>query len=224
MSLYHVFSAYLPQDPDTVRRNELAQTTWPDQPWQEYPVRDQDLPRMWKEEGRAFPLVRDVFDFAVRGKAGSDILIYTNADIHVRSDCSAQVAFALQDSDACYCFRRDFPRLDAVLADAAFAKGQDWPGHDLTAFRAGWWQLHRSEMPDMILAHEAWDPCIRVLIDKTNAGKDVTLHDLIAHERHSSYWEKSENRYRLNGQKHNIALAKAFLTANGINPRTRALP
>lgn len=179
---------------------------------------------MWREEGRAFPLVRDVFDFAAQGKAASDILIYTNADIHVRSDCCVQVVFALQESDACYCFRRDFSKLDAVLADDSFAKGHDYPGHDLTAFRVGWWNAYREEMPDMVLALEAWDPCIRLLIDKTNSGKDVTLHDLIAHERHSSYWEKSENRYRLNGQKHNIALAKAFLTANGINPRTRGLP
>jgi hypothetical protein len=187
-------------------------------------VRDQDLPRLWKEEGRAFPLLRDVFDFAGRDKRISDILIYTNADIHVRSDCSAQVALTLQGTDACYCFRRDFPRLNSVLADDAFATGEDYPGHDLTAFRVGWWQQYRSEMPDMVVGLEAWDPCIRVLIDKTNPDKDVTLHDLIAHERHSSYWEKAENRYRLNGQKHNIALAKAFLAANGINPKTRGLP
>jgi hypothetical protein len=223
MSLYHVFTQYVPKDPDTIRRNTLAQTSWPRQFWRPCPVRDEDVPRLWQEEGRSFPYLRDLFDFSVQGKLDTDIIIHTNADIHVRSDCSLRICFALQETDACYCFRRDFARLDSVPPDDVFVTGHDYPGHDLTAFRVGWWRQHRSEMPDMVVGFEAYDPCIRILIDKTNPGKDVTLHDLIAHERHSSYWEKSENRYRLNGQKYNIALAKGFLSANGIDPRTRGL-
>lgn len=224
MSLYHVFTAYTPRDPDTVRRNALAQSTWPRQRWRECPVRDEDLPRAWREEGRALPYIRDVFDLAADGKSDCDILVHTNADIHVRSDCSVRIVFALQEADACYCFRRDFPRLNFVLPDEKFVTGEAYAGHDLTAFRVGWWRRHREEMPDMILGLEAWDPCIRVLIDKTNQGANVLLRDLIAHERHASFWEAPANRYRLRGQKTCIALAKAFLTANGINPKTRGLP
>lgn len=219
MSLFHVFTAYSPKDPDTVRRNTLAQSTWAQQTWRECPVQDEALPRMWREEGRAFPYIRDVFDLGCEGKMDSDILIHTNADIHVRSDCCTQIVFALQGTDAAYCFRRDFPRLNAALHDEQFSTGHGYAGHDLTAFRIGWWRAYRLQMPDMILGLEAWDPCIRVLIDRTNPDSDVLLHNLIAHERHGSFWENKSNRYRLRGQKLCLELAKAFLRAQGINPR-----
>ena len=56
MSLFHCYTAYTPQDPEAVRRMELAQRTWKQQPWTEIPVRDEDLPRLWREEGRQFVL------------------------------------------------------------------------------------------------------------------------------------------------------------------------
>lgn len=222
--IYHVFSAYEPTDPEVVRRVHLAQQSWKRLPWVEKPARDADMPRLFHEEGKALPYLRDVFDFAVSNLQPGEIVIHTNSDIHVRSDACIQVACTLQGMDALYCFRRDFPRLDAPLHDEDFVKGHDYSGHDMTAFRAGWWQAHRVKMPDMLVGREAWDPCLRILIDQTNPGGHTRLNDLIAHERHGSYWENPANRYRLKGQKLNLALAKAFMLAHGVNPRQHGIP
>jgi hypothetical protein len=60
--MHHVYTAYAPGDPDTARRQRIAQSTWPRQPWKECPVADADLPRLWQEKGRSFPYLRDLFD------------------------------------------------------------------------------------------------------------------------------------------------------------------
>lgn len=218
MSLYHVFTAYASSDPDTVRRNRLAQTTWARQPWHEAPVYDNQLPRMWREEGREFPYIRDVMDEGLRGASDHDIGIYTNADILVTSHCGLVVAGALQDADACYAYRRDFGRLDAALPDDQVPNGAAYAGSDLCGFRVGWWRKWRTEMPDMVLGLEAWDPCYRTLVDATNPGRRVVVENVIYHERHGSYWERSENRYRLKGQKYCLKLAADFLRRHGKDP------
>lgn len=224
MSVIHCYSEYETQDPETIRRQTLARETWLLQPWSERPVRDEMLPRLWKEEGRQVPYLRDLFDYSSQGCADNDIVIHTNSDIHVRSDCTLRVSFALQFASACYCFRRDFSRITSRLPDEDYAKGYDYPGHDLTAFRAGWWRSYREVMPDMLVGREGWDPCMRLLIDRTNMGREVRLRDLIAHERHPSLWENPANRHRLRGQKYNLQLAKAFLSSNGVNPRAHGIP
>lgn len=222
--IHHFYTSYVPKDPDTLRRNKVAQETWKRLPWVERPVSDDRLSRMWEEEGRRLPYVRDVFNCAADGLQDNEILIYTNADIHVRSDTCVAVACLLQSSDAAYCFRRDFGRLDAPLTDEQYAKGFAYAGHDLTAFRVGWWRHWQHAMPDMILGLEAWDPCIRILIDRTNYQRPTLLHDLIGHERHPSYWENPANRYRLKGQKYCLDLARKFMRSYGVNPRSHGIP
>lgn len=103
------------------------------------------------------------------------------------------------------------------MPDADFVKANPYAGHDLTAFRAGWWREFREYMPDMVIAAEAWDPVVRQLIDETNPPGTV-LQDLISHERHGSYWENPAHRYKLKMQLHNLALAKGFFMARGISP------
>lgn len=224
--IYHVYTAYSPSDPDTARRNELAQRTWKRQPWQELPIADADLPRMWQERGRTFPFIKDVFDVAVENLVDDDIVLYTNADIHVRGDCCAQVAEALQNVDAVYCYRRDWHhQLSGPVPDGDFAKGMDYPGSDLKAFRVGWWRAYRDEMPDMVLGAEAWDPVIRTLMDETNDKSPlVRLRDLICHERHGSYWENPAHRYKLKMQQHCLGLARVFFIRRGIDPRRFGIP
>lgn len=223
--IYHVYTSYAPGDPETARRNRIAQSTWPRQSWKELPVADKDLPRMWTENGRKFPYIRDVFDEGVKFCQDEDIIVYTNADIMVRSDCCARVAEALQDADACYCFRRDFHhRVETPIPDKDYEKGLDYAGSDLKAFRAIWWRTYRDDMPDMILGAEAWDPVIRTLIDETNHGRTTRIKDVICHERHGSFWENPAHRYKLKMQLHCLGLAKRFFLARGMNPRQFGIP
>lgn len=222
--IYHAFTSYVPTDKDTARRHAAAQESWKSQPWVEIPIADSQLPRLWREEGKSRPYIRDMFDYACNGKPDDDILIYTNCDIHVRSDTSMVIACTLQEMDGCYAYRCDFRRLDKTPPDSEFCRGQHYAGSDLFAFRTGWWMKYRQSFPDMLVGIEAWDPCLRLLIDKTNPNRATVLNDIICHERHASFWENSANRYRFKGQRYNLALAKVFLSAHGVNPRTHGIP
>ena len=197
----------------------MAQATWPKQPWLDLPIRDDALPRLFTDDGGANPYVRDVFDLACKGIPDDDVMIYTNADIMVRSDCVMQIVSALQQSTACYAYRRDFHhRIEKPVPDGDYNKGMLYAGSDLFAFRKIWWDIMRDEMPDMIIGYEAYDPMLRLLADETNPHSKTRFDDLICHERHASNWEAAANRYTLKGQLKCLALAKQFFTQHGINP------
>lgn len=216
--IYHFYTSYAPSDPDTARRHRVAQLTWPRQPWRDRPIGDAQLPRLWRERGRQYPYVRDLFDAGCAGLPDGDIVVFTNTDILVRGDACPVMAEALQNWDACYAFRRDFHhRFDTPIPDRDFEKGLPYAGSDLAAFRAGWWRDNREEMPDMVIGFEAWDTVLRQLIEETNPGSEP-LRDIICHERHGSYWENPEHRYKLASQRHNLGLAKAFLLERGLVP------
>lgn len=176
------------------------------------------MPQLWVEGERKFPFVKGFFDKACFGLADDEIVVYTNADIICRSDCALVLAAALQDSHAVYCFRRDFHRkLLAVPTDPEFVTGTAYAGSDLYAFRVAWWRAYRHDFPEMIFGYEAWDACLRHLIDLTNDGK-TEVRDLICHERHASRWEQPENRRTLPGQIHCLTQAFHWMVKHGINP------
>ena len=222
--IHHCYTAYTPKDSEALRRNALAQMSWKAQPWSEIAVKDEQLKRLWKEEGKALPFIKDMFDLACEGRPGNEIVVYTNCDIHVRSDASMGIACALQDADACYAYRCDFKRIDRPLDDLEFVNGTPYSGSDLVAFRVSWWMDNRDKFPDMLLGMEAWDPCIRTLIEETNLGRWTVLNGVLAHEKHASFWEASANRYRFGGQKYNLQLAKQFLMVHGVDPKSHGIP
>lgn len=221
--IHHAYSRYQPSDADTIRRTAVAQSSWRAQPWIDCGVDDDLLPRAWIESGRRLPYLRDVIDIACREKSESDIVIFTNADIGVVSSCCAAIVVTLQSADACYAFRRDFKRLDQPPPDATVASGSDYPGSDLKAFRVGWWIRHGSSLPDMILAAEGWDAVFRVLIESTNRNTQVSVPNIIWHERHASRWEQPRHRYTLGMQLHNLRLAWSWLAARGLHPASFGL-
>lgn len=206
-------------------RQSVARQTWQRQRWLELPVADNKLRRLFRERDRALPYVKDLFDIACDTMPDPDIVVYTNADICVRADCCARVAALLQGADAAWAYRRDFNHeLRAPLPDQDIVKGHFYPGSDLYAFRVGWWRKHRHHMPDMILGRELWDPCLRLVIERTNPGREVELKDLIYHQRHDSFWERRENRYALPGQIYNLKTGASWLRANGVDPAVHGVP
>lgn len=224
--IIHVFTQYQPKDPQTVLRNNVAHSTWTHQPWVEFPVKDEQLPRHWDEEGRSLPFIKDIFDLACQHRKPQDIIVYTNADICVRSDCAVRIAMTLQtDTDACYGFRRDFNHdFHKPMADSDIEKGDDYCGSDIYGFRVKWWLNHRNDMPDLIAGLESWDACLRHLIDLTNPGHPHALKNLIYHRRHASWWERQENRYRLKGQLYCLDVARKWLSSRGIDPKIHGIP
>ncbi len=227
MGVYHCFTSYRSNDPETQRRMDLAQLSWRNQPWIEVPIKDQDFPRLWKERGRALPYVKDMIDICGNAcRSVDDIIVMSNADIIVRSDCCLQLAAYMQQCQACYSFRRDFGRLDQIPPDSDFSKGNDYVGSDLYCFRKSWWLTYKSKMPDMILGLEAWDSCLRTLIETTNPGRHVSIKNIICHERHGgdNHWESEKNRYSMEGQHYCLNLAIKFLRDYGKNPEQFGIP
>jgi hypothetical protein len=197
---------------------QVAQSTWQNQLWRECPVDDASLPRLFRDGGRSYPYVKDLFDFAVKGCGQDEVIVFTNSDICVRSNASSIIAAELQDRTALYSFRRDFAILKEPLPDAQIATGHPYAGTDLKAFRASWWKKYRDSMPDMLLGNEAWDSVMRVLIEKTHQGQNLGVDNLIYHEKHPSRWENPKQRYALPSQLHNLRLAYPWFKKQGYRP------
>jgi hypothetical protein len=184
-------------------------------------VDDAALERLFAEGDRRLPFVGDLLNYACTGRDPLDVLVLTNADTLVASDACVRIAAALQANDAGYAFRRDAHyKLAAVPRDEDFETFVDYAGADLFFMRVGWWREHRKSYPQLVLAREAWDCVLRVLIEATNPHKPLALPNLIAHERHGDdvYWENPKLRYRLGGQVNNLRLAHEWLLARKIQP------
>jgi len=216
--IYHAFSDYTPANPDTKRRMRLAKITWGTQPWIEIPIHDHQV-RMYQDHKGSVPYVKDLLQIAIAEKENDDIIVFTNADICVSSNCAFKITMGLHAIDAVYCFRRDFQKLIGVIPDSMIPKGAHYVGSDLYAFRVGWWRTYKNEFPDMLLGREGWDSILRLLIEDTHPNQNPTLQNLIYHERHGSVWENPVNRRTIPSQIHNINLGRKFCYSIGFDYR-----
>lgn len=164
------------------------------------------------------PYIKDVIDIAWRGASLNDIIIYTNADICVRTDCAIVVAFLMQDRDTLYSYRRDFYEdFHLPKPDADIPSGRDYAGCDLFAFRASWWGRARFDFPDLLLGRESWDAVMRTMMDWESRDTSGALDHLIYHRKHDSKWEHpNENRLKLKGQRYARALTSAWCAKHDI--------
>ena len=208
--IYHTYSAYTPKSPETQRRMRLAARTWSTQPWLEIPVPER-AGRVFIDEAGSVPYIKDILNIATSNKNPEDIIVFTNADICVRSDAAYLIVAALQGTAAVYSFRRDFGLLNTPLPDHLIRTGTDYIGCDLFAFRVAWWQSYQDAFPDLLLGRETWDCVMRLIMDWTNSDTRAALPDMIYHERHPTVWENHRNRHRLPSQLHNLNLAKQWL-------------
>jgi len=215
--MYHVTSEYTPSNPDTIRRMNIAKSTWVNQLWQELPIHE-SVCRRFKDELGTMPYIKDIFHLATQDRSPSDIIVFTNSDICTSTSCSVQITCALQESFALYCYRRDFGRLNGPIPDEVIPTGYGYPGCDLYAFRVQWWRTYRDWFPDMLLGREAWDAILRLLMDKSGNGQPVEIRNVAYHERHANFWEPPANRYRIKGQLHNRSLARSWMQRNRLSP------
>lgn len=220
--LIHLWSLFTPKDPGAAARHLLARSSWEKQLWSELPIADSELPRLFTEGNKRLPFIRDLFDAATVEADLQDIVVYSNSDIGFCDMAAFRIAFALQANDAGYSFRRDIAPRTTLPTDEEVASGSEYCGTDVFFFRVHWWKSCRDRFPDLLIAREAWDACLRVLMEATNHEKPLSLPDLCWHVRHSGngHWEAPQNRYTLPGQIHNLEHAKAFLKRQGLNPAT----
>lgn len=218
--LIHLWSLFTPKDSGASARHLLARSSWEKQRWSEFPVADSDLPRLFTEGKKRLPFIRDLFDAGVTKADPEDIVVYSNSDIAFCDLAVPRIALALQVNDAGYSFRRDLAPRTTLPTEDEIEQGIEYCGTDVFFFRVHWWTSYRDRLPDLLIAREAWDACLRVLIESTNSEKPLSLPNLCWHVRHSGdgHWESPNNRYTLPGQSHNLNLAKRFLISFGLNP------
>ena len=214
-SIHHVWSEYPMGDAAAKRRHALAKETWKIQPWREWPIPDSKLPRLFSDAGGAVPYLRDLID-AVNAK-DRDIIVYTNADICVPTNCCERLLYALKALDACYAHRFDFVKLSKPVPDSMVESGSHYAGMDLFAFRKSWWSSIRSQMPDMLIGRQSWDSILQHIILGTHPKTECSISGMCYHEKHKSVWEDPKFNRTLPSQMHNIQLAKRWCAAHGVN-------
>lgn len=198
----------------------VAWMTWQCQPWLDLPIRDAQLPRLFSENGQGIPYIRDLFDFACAGRENSDIVVFTNADICVSSDCARRIQKHVQKWDACYSHRRDFySDFQVPKSDSEIVTGHFYVGCDLFALTVAWWQSVRDKFPDLLLGRESWDAVLRTMMDRAHPKQKMSVDNISYHRRHDSHWEKAEHRHKLPSQVHCIRAAYRWCQDNGVDHR-----
>jgi glycosyltransferase involved in cell wall biosynthesis len=212
-TFFHVFSDYVPKNPDTLRRFEFAKSTWPKgDGWLDCPITD-DHVRLWMNGGdptELLPYVKDVVNQAIREHhiGENDIIVLTNRDSCLAPTLVGRLKTWFLKNEACYSFRRDFLRLDALLSEDQIMKGFAYDGCDLFAFKKGWWIRHQNDYADFLLGRSEWDRWFRCLVESTSPGQ-CALDGLVYHEWHMTDRVTKENG-KSPAEDYNVYLARAL--------------
>ena len=182
------------------------------------PVHDSELGRLYMEGGRPLPYVRDIIDKGSEGMRFDDIIVFTNSDTCMSTNCVKKIRSRMKKVDACYSYRRDFAEFLDVIPDGDIKNGKDGFGSDLHAFKYSWWRKNRLSFPPMVFARIGWDAVMRHLIDESGKWPETKVENIIYHQSHEAFWEKPENKFKLPGNGLNIFLVNEFLKKRGIAP------
>ena len=218
--VFHLLPGFNGANEDTIRRHQLADSTWKPLYDAGKVYRIPILPNLMKRDARSelgdsrdLPFIKDLLNYGSIYATDNDWLVLTNRDICV--DPGALLAATGNESASVfYSHRRDSKRLTRALLPAEIVRLNPYPGADLFAMRKSWWLSNRSMFPDMVLGAEAWDLCLWTLMNSSlPAGRTAEIPCMIYHEWHESVWEQAANRKTVPSQVHNRRLAREFLAA-----------
>jgi len=195
--IIHVYSDNTPSNENAKRRYDHAKSTWTHPSIIDFPIQDEMLDRMFRDSDRELPFVKDLLDMATIGLHPLDLVLITNRD--VAFDAKLPIALEQFNGECGYLWRTDFNRLPAMFG------GRKYDGNDGFVMAAGWWSANRDEFPDMLLGAEAWDGCLRSLMQSKNGCRDLGY--LLRHEVHQNLWtDKISTRP---SQVHNLSKLEA---------------
>ncbi len=216
--LLHFWSTHTSKDAETERRNRFAEHTW-DLHYAlgdviPFPITDAMLSRSSKTEvgdTRPLPYLKDILNWGAEVAQPEDLVIFTNMDTCVTPDLPRQLrdTFTFRKLTAGFAWRHNFytPITTQLrVCDQGFKDG----GVDLVAFYPEWWREVREYMPDMLLACEAWDWCLRLIVAESQPDCQTDIDNLIYHEWHDAPWRDSTFRLMNPGQVVNRRLGKNF--------------
>ena len=133
--------------------------------------------------------------------------MYTNSDICLTSDIYEKIKNSCDKWNCTFSFRKDFRfKLERKMTKSEIRDAEWYVGSDLFAFTKKWWTQWRDYFPDgQSIGRPTWDWIFRIVMGKSVEG-DVVFNqplekqgaicetpDISYHEKHDSYWERSEN-------------------------------
>lgn len=202
--IIHVSSVYIPKDPESVRRVKFAQNTW-QYLYEKYPIVPDHI--YDGHIGKSLPNIKDLIDDAFGMCADNDIIMYTNSDICLSDDSYERILESCKKWECTFSFRKDFKeKLNKRKSKKEIEVAEWYVGADLFAFTRSWWERWRNFIPDgQIIGRPTWDWVFRIAMGYSIEGKKVfkrsledqgaicETKDISYHEKHDSFWEKSEN-------------------------------
>ena len=210
--LVHIQSEF--KRADEGPRIENATKAWVDQyrrgNWAREGIEDNSLPRLFTDGPRRIPYLLDMVDRAIGVHGKEPIYVLSNTDtIPVRS-LTRHLVHTFKTHQCCYSFRRDMSQIEKRDEKTIRTNTSVYPGCDLFAFTAQWWQTARKQLPDMLYATDTWDYVLRHHMDATGAKR---FYYLIYHAGHAN--ELSRNQGSL-AHSYNHSLAQPFLEKLGV--------
>jgi hypothetical protein len=182
------------------------------------------------------PFARQVIDAAFRRAMPEDIILYINRDNGLTTHAPERIIAGIaRGRGACACPRRNIePQPHRLYRSVKNCRTTG--GFDAFAMTPQWWIDHREEMPEMLIAREAWDTVLRTLMHEKAVGHKITTEgevthfitspaccdDVCWHTEHMSRWQIGREKNL--GNIHNLVCAYNFYIKRGIKFASPSLP
>jgi len=210
----HTTSFFCPsRTSETFRRHYHALLTWvyqyDNKQMIHCPYYDSQMKRTSKDVGDrlCMPFIRDIFNNALCRCNQEDVITFCNSDICMTENIIEKSCEQLQKHQCTFSFRRDIYdlKLDYFIPFDKIEEYTKWyVGMDYTAFTKKWWSKHMFLTTDALIGKPTWDWMMRFVFTysvnpKTamntsvyDLGKIVETSNVIYHEKHPSFAERSD--------------------------------
>ncbi|HSZ58493.1 MAG TPA: hypothetical protein VK797_22695 [Tepidisphaeraceae bacterium] len=214
--IVHIFHEHSPKSDDERRRNDNAVKTWGNE--ERVTLKPIAPRRAFGDDARRVPYLKDIFDYGCWGEPEETIVVWTNCDACLVPDAYEAVRQTMAEgkNDACYSGRINVVDASNVPPSYVFAFDDPTAGTDLIAFRPHWWRRVHREVPDFLIAAEAFDACLTKLIERDSHAPDRggISRRLVYHEDHGPAWWETHRKHPIS--LHNRKSAAQFARDVGI--------
>jgi len=181
--IYRVFSSSFNDD-----RTNSAQNSWNVLDVINIPINDESLPRI----NDGLPYLKDILDIGYnKCKNDNDIILYTNSDIGLVSDC---IKFPNENF---FSVRKNVDNIGIYsISDLEEISYEHSVNCDVFGINKLWYEQNRDQIPDFLIGSPTWDLCMLILLN----GKRI--NNICYHVRHESKWKASvQKEIHINNRK-----------------------
>lgn len=193
--IIHAWNDYPYRAEDATYRHQISKLSWEAEykkgRWIPCPIPDAQTTRNATSIGEVKPLpfVNDIINLAAEQAQPDDLIVLTNDDTIFVDDITER----LLSTDAPFWSSRwEHTKVTGPL-NAGSIRKNSWKhvGADVFVFTKRWWLEHGTEFPDFIISREAWDLCLRTLINVHGGHEE---EGLCAHIIHDPEWHSAKHR------------------------------